>query len=117
MKYSCYFYCQLLDEGGNIVSQDTALFVKPKHFSFESPGLSASVLETEEGITISVTAQKYARSVRLSAGTLPVRFSDNYFDIIDANPVNIRMICTTDQSISALELEKSLSICSVYDIR
>ncbi len=114
-RYSCYFYCELLDENGSLLSRDTALFVKPKHFEFLDPCLTAEVLSEEGALSVRVSASAYARGVRLSAGDLPVRFTNNYFDLTGGS-VTVGVIGTSGEVISSQMLEKSLSVCSVYEI-
>ena len=53
--------------------------------------------------------------MRLSAGDLPVRFTDNYFDLTGGS-VTVGVIGTSGEPVSSQMLEKSLSVCSVYEI-
>ena len=114
-RYSCYFCCELLDENGSLLSRDTALFVKPKHFEFLDPCLTADVLLHDGKISVRVSASAYARGVRLSAGDLPVRFTDNYFDLTGSR-VTVDVVAVSKEPVSLQELEKKLSVCSVYGI-
>ena len=62
-----------------------------------------------------MSTSAYARGVRLSAGDLPVRFTDNYFDLTGGS-VTVGVIGTSGEPVSSQMLEKSLSVCSVYEI-
>lgn len=114
-RYSCYFYCELMDDDGALLSCDTALFVKPKHFEFLDPSLTWDVFSQDGELFVRVSASAYARGVRLSAGDLPVRFTDNYFDLFGRN-VTVKVIPVSEQPVSIQELKSNLSVCSVYEI-
>ena len=68
---------ELYDEAGNQVSCGTALFCAPKHYHFEDPNLK---VETD-GDTVTVTADKFARSVCIEAEDGVLRLDDNFVDM------------------------------------
>jgi len=103
------------------VSNETVLFVPPKHFSFIKPEYSVDVIEKSDCFAITVKANTFCRFVRVKIpGEDPV-FSDNYFDITDIEGVEIKATKDelkkpyTAQTLEAL-LKASLgSIVSVGD--
>lgn len=62
---------------GKLISEGSALFAPPKHFAFEDPQLRCEV----SGDTITVCAEKYARSVEIDSLDSDIILSDNYFDM------------------------------------
>ena len=92
-----------LTKDGREVSRGTALFCAPKHFRFEDPCLTVSV----RGDEITVSAERYARSVEVLCLDGDVLFSDNYFDL-NADSVTVHVIRGSGTRFAAR---------SVYDIR
>ena len=76
-----YLEFSVSDESGNILSEDTALFVKPKHFRFLSPGIAWEVSERDSFFDVCITAEAYAKCVRLDLSENDCHFSDNCFDL------------------------------------
>ena len=127
-----FFGFQLLEEGVEIAS-DCHLFIPEKTFAFEDPALSWNITREEDGFRISISAQKYARSVELSLNGMDGVFSDNYFDLCDQNEKTVFLsfeditlklgdITTgpilrgiTPDEITDRKLEKALRIRSLYD--
>lgn len=62
---------------GKIVSEGSCLFTPPKHFHFKNPRLSYR----QEGDTLVIRAQNYAKSVEIQGVDGDVLFEDNYFDM------------------------------------
>jgi beta-mannosidase len=61
------------------ISLDVVPFVPDKHLELADPELHYTIGETDEAITIDVTAQRLARFVWLEIEGADVVFSDNYF--------------------------------------
>ncbi|MDR0442447.1 MAG: glycoside hydrolase family 2 protein [Treponema sp.] len=105
LERSCFVTVQLKINGvpvssettyEEIVSNETALFVPPKHFSFNRPNYSVDVSDSSETdvsvdhFTITVKADTFCRFARVKIkGEDPV-FSDNYFDITGKEGVEIQ---------------------------
>lgn len=68
-----------LSEGGQVVSEGTALFCPPKHFRFMDPQLRVRLDEGSQEIV--VTAAHYARGVEIRNAQDDLILSDNYFDM------------------------------------
>ncbi|MFC5528741.1 beta-mannosidase [Cohnella yongneupensis] len=70
-----------LKRDGVTVSEGTVQFVKPKHFLFADPNLTATVLEEQDAFVIRVRGQAFAKFVELKLSDADCSFSDNYFDL------------------------------------
>ena len=100
--YGVYYAYELVDAQDATVGQGSVFFCPPKHFAFENPNLQAFL----DGDEIIVTAEKYARSVEIQAGT-DTLLEDNYFDMnAGVRRVKILRGQVTD-----------ISVRSVFDIR
>ncbi len=115
-RYNTYLYYQLYDKSGRIISSESILFVKPKHYSFERPEITASVREQEGEFVISCTAARYAKSVYISLEELPVKLSDNFFDLVGTDPYEITITPNNAADITINKIQNALKITSVWDI-
>ena len=88
---------------GNIVSEGTVIFTKPKHFDFVDPRLSV----TQNGDEITVKSFAYAKYVEISDETGDLKLSDNYFDM-NKGEVKVKILSGTP---------KGLKVKSVFDIQ
>lgn len=72
---------------GEMVSHGASLFVPPKHFAFEDPGLEL----WQEGEELCVRAKAFAKGVEIGNAAGDLLLSDNYFDM-DAGIRRVRVI-------------------------
>ena len=113
---SSYFeYALLID--GQPISNSTLLFVKPKHFSFLDPKVTASVEEAGNSLLIHLSAENFAKYVELDLQGNDCRFSDNYFDISAGEPLVVEVSkASISKPLSASEFAEDLQIRSCFDI-
>lgn len=112
-KYSEYICVSLYDENKNLISQQTKLFVKPKHFSFEKPNISLRLERVNESkIAATLSSHTYAMGVYMDFENTDVVFSDNYFDIAEDRDYKVYF----DSPVPVSELLSQIQIKSVYDI-
>lgn len=108
-RNSLYLEMQLLDEQGNILSSDTNLFVKPKHFKFEKPEITWNVQETKEEFEILLKTSVYTKCIQLDLKNQDALFSDNCFDL---SPDQCKLIKVRKDEISKImtktEFQKEL---------
>lgn len=111
--YSCYLVATLYTEDGAKVFQKTALFVRPKHFTFLKPNISVN-FEKTDGSTVKATVRSnvFAQRVYLDFADFDCVLSDNFFDAATDEAYEITF--TTDKTPE--ELARSLQLKSVYDI-
>ncbi len=104
-----YLEFELTDDMENIISSDTFLFVKPKHFHFLEPTVTWKVGEKEVEFQIELQTDVYTKCIQLDFEKADAIFSDNCFDLSPGQKktVSIRkdeMSC----EMSKEELEKEL---------
>ena len=107
-----YFWCELYDKDGNLLSRNTELGIKPKHFKFLKPNISVSVKKKNDIAYISVMASAFAKNVEVSFKNHDIVISDNYFDLISDTPYTV--LAKTD--LAETELLEEISLMSVYHI-
>ena len=78
-----------LERAGEIVSCGTTLFVRAKSFEFLPVKPTASVELSGGRFRITVTADGFAKSVRLSLAERDCVFSDNWFDVHGSKSVTV----------------------------
>lgn len=80
-KTEHYLEFRLTDDNGEMISSDTLLFVKPKHFRFLHPSLCWNVKEDKESFWIELQTNVYTKCIQLDFEKLDGIFSDNCFDL------------------------------------
>ena len=89
-------------------------FVPNKHLQLVNPQLKAYLREGEEGkCLIEVEAGYLARFVELSLDDSDIVFSDNYFDVLPGETVQIS--CTMPDGWTIDDLARSLTVFSLFD--
>ena len=107
-----YFYCELYSANGELLSRNTELGIKPKHFKFLAPNISASVKKENDTAYITIKATAFAKNVEVSLKNHDITLSDNYFDLISDTPYTI----SAKTPLSEDRLLNELSFMSVYHI-
>jgi beta-mannosidase len=67
--------------GGKILARNLEYFVSPKDLLLETPSITRTVHEAENGYVIRLSSDKLAKNVFITS-TLKGDFSDNYFDLL-----------------------------------
>lgn len=106
-----------LIEDGRTLTNGTTLFVRPKHFDFLEPYLTAHVEDAERHYHIAVKAEAYAKYVNLEINNTDAVFNDNYFDL---NAGETKVV-TLDKSLlpagmTLTHLQQALQIRSIVDL-
>ncbi len=77
-----YLDMELVDEDEKLISSDTYLFVKPKHFQFPETGDRAFCIRgKKERFVINLQTSVYTKCIRLDFTESDGIFSDNCFDL------------------------------------
>ncbi len=100
-----------ITEKDEVLSKGSTLFVRPKEFTFLEPNIQVAICEDTTSFHLTLTATNYAKSVCLSLNQADCVFSDNWFDIHGAEPVEIT-IAKADMSevLTLTEVEEQLEI-------
>ena len=108
-----YLYAELLDDRGQTIMGQSELYVPPKHFSWPKPTVTTEFRDTDDGVSITVRADCFAKGVCLDFAHHDCVLSDNFFDLTGPEACTV----TIRTEYSAEELEKDLTVKTVYDIR
>jgi beta-mannosidase len=81
-----------LEVAGKKVSRNLVFFETTHDLQLPvAPAIETTLSKTGQEYTVTLQSAKLARSVYLSFGDLEVQSSDNYFDLLPAEPVTIRL--------------------------
>ncbi len=97
---------------GNRVSRNLIFFHVTHDLELPvAPKIETSLNKTGEDYTVTVQSPKLARSVYLSFGDLDVQSSDNYFDLLPAEPVTLHL----KSSATLEQIKGAMKIMSLTD--
>ena len=85
-----------LFEGGKPVSRHVLYFAPALELTLPNPGLHAELSDSGHGLVLSVSAQHLAREVWIDFGSLDVTLSDNAFDLLPGEHVELKLTSTAD---------------------
>ena len=111
-KYSNYITVALYDENDKRIMEQTELFVKPKHYTFEKPEIHVEFVQRPEGVEARVSSDCFAKAVEIDFKDLDCVLSDNFIDITSAEP----RVLFTKTDYAAEQLREALIVRTVYDI-
>ncbi|MDR2730823.1 MAG: glycoside hydrolase family 2 protein [Treponema sp.] len=115
LERSCFANI-VLNINGEPVSEETALFVSPKHFNFKKPAYNIEVNETADRFMISVKAGTFCRYVRIKINGEDPVFSDNYFDLSNKNGAVVQVHkAELKKTYTARSLKDAISLFSVNE--
>lgn len=115
-RSSHFAAARLRNAEGNVLAEKTTLFVLPKQADFPAPEYQIEVSEEEEEFAVHITSDCFAYQVELVSEITDVPFSDNYFDLCDADGVTVTLPKSRlEPGLTAEELKQSISIRSVAD--
>jgi len=105
-------YCELLSANGRVISSNEYFFEPAKSLALPTPQISVEVVKASNGYRVTLTSDKLAKAVYLSAKTDGF-FSDNYFDLLPDKPVQIEF--RTKVNVPLAEFRKQLKVRSLKD--
>jgi beta-mannosidase len=109
---SVFVFAQLLVDG-RPVSQNEHFFQPFKNLLLPRPEVSAEVIRAQAGFRITLSSDKLARDVYLSAPNYAGAFADNYFDLIPGRKVEVEF--RTRGTATVADFRKHLRILSMAD--
>jgi len=98
---------------GKTVSSNEYFFEPYKNLALQRPQISADAVRTRTGFKVSLSSDKFARAVYLSAGNQAGSFMDNYFDLVPGKTVEVEF--RTAASITAREFRERIRIRSMAE--
>jgi beta-mannosidase len=96
---------------GKPVSSNLLYFVPAKNVHLPTPQISTELTAEGTSYRLRFTSKAVARSVYVSFGDADVQPSDNYFDLVPGQPVDI----TINSKLSAEQLRQALKVVSLAD--
>ena len=99
--------------GSKTVSSNEYFFAPFKNLSLPRPEISTQVVATRGGFKLTLSSDKLARAVYLSAPGYRGSFRDNYFDLIPGRPVEVDF--HTTEPIKLSEFRDRLKIRTLQD--
>jgi beta-mannosidase len=99
--------------GGKRVSSNHHFFEPYKNLAVQRPQISADAVRTPTGFKVTLSSDKFARAVYLSAGKQAGFFADNYFDLIPGKKAEVEF--RSAAAITAREFRDQLRIRSMAD--
>ena len=83
-----YVYCELL-VGAQVASAHDYFFAPFKELRMPKPSIIFAVVPTRDGFKVTVSSDKFAKTVYLYVSDQDGSFSDNYFDLIPAKAITV----------------------------
>lgn len=109
-----YLQYQLLIDD-KVVSENTALFDKPKYVQYLPCNYSVTVEETEEEFQIHVDSDVFAQYVSLDMEKFDVVFSDNFFSICGEEGITVTIAKEEAKNLTVQDIKENLTIESIAD--
>ena len=97
-----------LYENGELINEKTYLFKPEKDLKLEKPELEMKTEEKDEKLFVTVSADRFARLVRIESSISTLPFSENYFDLLPGESKTVSIPVKGD--FSAAQLKESLSL-------
>ena len=103
-----------LVKDGKVIATQLATFVRNKHLQLVNPQLKAYLKDGAEGrVAIELRSEYLARFVELSLDDADVVFSDNYFDVLPGEMVEVTCVKPAGWTID--DVARSLTVFSLFD--
>jgi beta-mannosidase len=100
-----------LKVGGKTVSSNLLLFALPKEVHLPAAEIASELTKAGDSYRLRLSSKVLARSVSVAFGNVDAKLSDDYFDLLPGQPVEIRV----DSAAAADELRASLKVVSLSD--
>ena len=100
-----------LKVGGKTVSSNLLLFALPKEVHLPAAEIASELTKVGEWYRLRLSSRVLARSVSVSFGNVDAKVSDDYFDLLPGQPVEIRV----ESAATAGELRANLKVVSLTD--
>ncbi len=106
LKSNCLIVATL-ESAGKVLYVDVRTAVEPKDLKLPTPKIQATINSiNDRTLEIALESPVYTKAVKLEAGDLNPKFSDNFFDLIPNNKKTI--ICRIEHPVTAEQLQKAL---------
>ncbi len=104
--------------GGNVLTSGTVLFVKPKDFRFEEPGITMETWEDADKFYIKAKSIAFAKGIALDLSDADCIFSDNYFDLSAGEDKILEVEKSSlSKKLSLEQFKLQLQVTNVYGLK
>lgn len=110
--YNTYYYAELYDENGTLITRNTHLMCKPKHFEWKKPEIKISAEQLDGGVRLNVNSDSFVKGLQLEFADFDAKLSSNFFDIVSTDTYSV----TVETDRSAEDVLKNITYMSAYDI-
>jgi beta-mannosidase len=100
-----------LKVGGKTVSSNRLLFALPKEAHLPAAEIASELTKAGGAYRLRLSSKVLAPSVSVAFGNLEAKVSDDYFDLLPGQPVDIRV----DSAATAEQLRANLKVVSLTD--
>ena len=107
-----FLHCELL-AGGDAVSSNALYFRPFKELSLPAPNVATQVSRTRGATLVTLSTDRLARGVYLSAEGLAGSFADNFFDLLPGRKVSVEF--RAPRPLSPDELRRRLRVRTLSD--
>ena len=101
----------VLNVNGLKVSENLLYFNHPKFLQLKQPSIKTTIVQQADGFAIQLQTNTLAKSVYLSLPNGDDNFSDNFFDLLPNEKVQIKL----NSKLSLKELKQQLSVRSLFE--
>ena len=112
-KESILLQSQILDSQNMFLSENVLYFGAIKDLKLPNPKIQHTIEICEGGFILKLSTDKLAKNIYLRANETEGRFSDNYFDLLPKQKIQIEF--STKENISLETFADSLEIFSLVD--
>ncbi|OYT16358.1 MAG: hypothetical protein B7C24_08120, partial [Bacteroidetes bacterium 4572_77] len=112
-RNSILLSAEVLDNEDNLLSSNILYFSKIANLNLPVPNIKYNIEQSDNGFIISMATDKLAKNIFLSTEKIEGKFSDNYFDLLPNQNVEIEFVTTTH--ISMNEFKKNLKVVTIRD--
>lgn len=105
-----YYLAFRLVQGECVLSSNVCFFAPFKYLTLEQPQLSWQVAKENDGLVVTLAAERFAAFVEMGLAEGYARFSDNYFYLLPGEPKKVQIVeCNlTEQEVRRQFYVKSL---------
>jgi len=107
-----FLYCELL-AGGKVVSSNTLFFRPFKDLTLAAPNVTTQVTRARAETFVTLSTDRLARAVYLSAPGLEGSFADNFFDLLPGQKVTVAF--RGKGTVTPVELRRRLRVRTLSD--
>lgn len=112
-KSNMLLYARLFDSNNSVLSENINYFLPIKDLNLPIPDVKSNIIETSGGFIIILSTDKLSKNIYLRDNEVEGVFSDNYFDLLPNESVQI--LFTANEQISLEKFKERLSIFTLVD--